>query len=140
MKQVIIILSVLLFCNLSFSQVISYEDSKNWKLYNLSKPEDFNASIELLKQARSVILEDDSMRIFLEKISEIPVGHEPVWMGYYIVSFEKDGIIGKLQVGQYGGYFYDEKFKKYYQLPLELRKDWLNYLSAKASSLRSTIP
>ena len=57
-------------------------------------------------------------------------------MGYYVAScrLPNDTLI-KVEISQYGGFFYAEKEKKYYQLTDGLKDSWLAYLTAKWRAL-----
>ena len=50
------------------------------------------------------------------------------WMGGYIATCKLDGTIRKVELSNYGGFFYDEKTRVYYQIPAIKSEDWLSYI------------
>jgi hypothetical protein len=49
-------------------------------------------------------------------------------MGGYIATCKLDGSLRKVELSNYGGFFYDEKTKVYYQIPAAKSEDWLSYI------------
>ena|SRR5450631_3664451 len=138
MRQLLFVLFLALISSKIYSQIPSWENTKDWKLYDINRPDQFNISVDSLVHFRHVLLNSDSMINFVKSVSIISDLRRPVWMGFYVISYTiENGAIEKIEAGQYGGYFYDEKTKKYYELPLEIRKDWLNYLSKKGELLNN---
>lgn len=110
----------------------NWRNTKNWKLYNIHTKNGFSYSIDTLRFFKNVPLNEDTMKAFLDSVSEIPLDKTPVWMGYYISSCQlNDGTTVKIVVSQYGGFFYAEHEKRYYQLPSFLRSNWLNFFTSK---------
>jgi hypothetical protein len=139
MKYIIIatLISNLLFFRESHSQGINWAESKNWRLYNILDNSAFGYPLDSLVNYSSRLLNKDSMQTFLSNVSIISIEKTPLWMGFYVASCElKNGTSRKIEISTYGGFFYDELEKKYYQLPLEIRKDWLDYLAESEAALQ----
>jgi hypothetical protein len=133
-----IIISNFLFPKKSYAQNFNWAESKNWKLYDIHDESAFNYPLDTLRKFRNRSLNKDSMLIFVSNLTIIPIERIPVWMGFYVATCEfNSGAIRKIEISMYGGFFYDEKEKKYFQLPVEIRKDWLDYMSDSAAALQS---
>lgn len=117
---------------------IDWRDTKNWNLYDIHSKNGFLFSIDTLRFFRKVPLNEDTMKTFLSSISEIPPDKTPVWMGYYVSSCQlQDGATIKIEVSQYGGFFYSESENRYFQLPSVARSSWLNFFTSKWRELKS---
>lgn len=117
---------------------ISWVNTKNWKLYYVHSRGGFAFSLDTLKNFQNVPLNQDSMGVFLKGVTEIPVDRTPVWMGYYVASCQlPDGLPIKIEISQYGRFFYEERTKRYFQLSENLQTDWLAYLTAKWKTLEN---
>jgi hypothetical protein len=115
---------------------MAWNKATDWKIYNIYNQRAFDYPIDTLSNFPSYRLKTDSMQDLLSAVVLVKKEIEPVWMGYYIASCRlPDGTLRKIEISNYGGFFYDEKEKLYYQLPLERRKDWLNYLSDCGATL-----
>ena len=74
---------------------------------------------------------------FLKNVTKLPEGKNPVWMGAYVSSCQlADGSHIKIEISQYGSFFYLERDSRYYQLRDEVRDSWLPYLTAKWLQLK----
>jgi len=120
---------ILLSCNVCFGQSKSFESAGKWKLYDVAGHNLFKYSTDTLKHFSYYSLHDDSMHTFLQGIKELRTDDPPVWMGGpHVVTYELDGEIYKLDISHYGGFFFDERTRKYYQLSEDKRDDWLTYI------------
>ena len=127
MKYIFIIFLINYSC--SFGQTSSFERSQKWKLYDVAGSNLFKYSTDTLKRFSFYNLNDDSVRDFLKGIREIPADDAPVWMGApHIATYEIDGLINKVDISLYGGFFFDEKSKKYFQLPNNNIDSWHSYI------------
>lgn len=115
---------------------INWADTKEWKIYYLESKDAFSYTLDTLKTFKSIDLNQDSMQIFLKHVTEIPAERTPVWMGYYVTSCRlPNGTYLKVEISQYGRFFYEEKERRYYQLEDAMQDNWLSYLNAKWSQL-----
>ncbi|HLY68738.1 MAG TPA: hypothetical protein VKR53_03345 [Puia sp.] len=116
------------------SQTRDWQKTRAWKIYDLRDKKGMRMKADSLKQFRSMVLDDDSVKYFLKGEREIPHGDEPVWMGAIILScLDSSGIFLKVDVSVYGGFFYDEQFKKYFQVRDEVKEEWMAYLDRKGT-------
>jgi hypothetical protein len=96
----------------------------------------YNCPRDSMQYIRSKPLNIDSMAYFLQSVTLLPANKPAAWMGAYLVSCEiPQSNTRKILISTYGGFFFDETDKSYYQLPRDLRTDWLNYLAAFRSDL-----
>jgi len=138
MKLFLIIILIFLG-NRIFSQEINWKETRNWRLYDIRDKKAYNYPIDSLSNFKSTSLNNDRMLAYLSNVSLIPVERTPLWMGVYVTTCQlKEGRIKKIEISTYGGFFYDVKEKKYYELPLDIRKNWLNYLSDCSAILESS--
>jgi hypothetical protein len=114
------------------SYPIDWKKTKDWRLYYIRSKKGFLFSSDTLKNFKSVRMDQDSMKLFIATATEIPADRTPVWMGYYIAScrLPNDTLI-KIEISQYGRFFYSDVEKRYYQLSDEMQDSWLAYLTAK---------
>lgn len=120
---------------LSYSS-INWAETKDWKIYYVQSKEAFSYPLDTLKTFKSIVLNQDSMQVFLKQVSEIPAKRTPVWMGYYVSTCKlTDGSYLKVEISQYGRFFYEEKGKRYYQLDEGVQDNWLSYLNTKWTQL-----
>lgn len=125
------------FASKCFSQNINWETAKDWRLYDIRNFSVFNYSLDTLRNFRSIPLDQDTMNIFLSDVAEWPKSETSLWMGLYVATCElPEKETRKIEISVYGGFFYDELTKTYYQLPLAVRNDWLDYISEKSGRLR----
>ncbi|GGB01557.1 hypothetical protein GCM10011511_26090 [Puia dinghuensis] len=59
-------------------------------------------------------------------------------MGAYLSSYEtEDGKEKKVEISDYGGFFYDEASELYYVIPRSISNEWMDYISTQVTLLRS---
>lgn len=79
---------------------------------------------------QSIELSNQMMNTFMNDVSEWPIEKYSLWMGLYIATCEmEDKKIRKIIISNYGGFFYDQLTKRYYELPSELKDQWLSFLN-----------
>jgi hypothetical protein len=117
----------------------NWADSKNWKIYYVTKHGGSAYSLDSLQTLKQVPLNPDTIRQFLKTATEMPMERQPVFMGYYVASCQlSNGTLIKIEISQYGAFFYDDSQKKYYQLADGLQRDWLAYLTDKWRQLEDS--
>ncbi|MEO9210146.1 MAG: hypothetical protein ABI208_03560 [Ginsengibacter sp.] len=135
MKYISVIISLCFITN-CLSQSINWKDAKNWKLYSVRDGSAFRYSIDTLKNFESIDLDYDVMQSFLSNVIEWPKDKFSLWMGLYVVTCElPTKEVRKIEISVYGGFFYDEKTKTYFQLPESIKNDWLEYFSINSDNL-----
>jgi hypothetical protein len=118
--------------NNALPHIINWSNTNDWKLYYIHSKRGYTFSIDTLINFKSVSLDQDSMMAFLHKVTEIPRETPPSWMGYYVASCRlADGTLVKIEISQYGRFFYEEREKRYYELADNVQSDWHSYLIAK---------
>ena len=128
MKYLIIILFALLIKG-SSAQRIDWGNSNNWKIYRLKGHGIFSYSIDTLSNFKYYPLNEDSMRKFMQNASAVPKDSTPVWMGAYVASCLLKGKLVKVEISNYGGFFYCEADRCIYQIPIVLKNEWQDYIA-----------
>jgi hypothetical protein len=115
---------------------IDWTRTKDWTLYYIKSKKSFSFSVDTLKNFKSVQLDQNEMKKFLATAAPLSAERTPYWMGYYIASCRlADDSLIKIEISQYGRFFYTEKDKCYYQLAEEVQDNWMAYLIAKWRTL-----
>jgi hypothetical protein len=116
------------------AQKTDWKSGRNWRLYSIRESEAFNYTLDTLKNFQSIPLDQDTMTGFLTEVEQWPKEKYSLWSGLYVVTCElPNADVRKIEISVYGGFFYDDRSKTYYQLPREIRTAWLEYLSDKIS-------
>jgi len=127
MKPIIFLL--LIRCYPAAAQTSEFEKSKNWKLYDVAGSNLFKYSVDTLKAFPFYVLNGDSVREFLDGIRELSADDLPVWMGGpQVASYELNGVKYKIDISQYGGFFFDERTRKYFQIKQREIDEWHSYI------------
>jgi hypothetical protein len=133
MRQLILAFIVL---NTTFAQAqVNWQETTDWKIYNPRSLNIFTMPVDSLIYLRSRALAGDSVRQFLDSVKALPSGVRPAWMGGFLVSCFFHGGMRKIEVSSYGGFFYDQVSKKYFQLPAEKKDMWFTYLNNCLSAI-----
>ena len=122
----------------AIAQSPSWQHSTNWTLYNLGGTKFYHVKVDSLANYPSRNLNDDSMRLFLSGATDLASDKPPVWMGAYVVTCLIDGQKKKIDISTYGGFFFDERTNKYYTVPQQFQKIWLDYLASCTGALSSS--
>ena len=124
----IVIVTMILFPTALFGQIETLKNGKNWKLYNVADENAFEYRRDTLKNFSSIPLSTDSMRLYLDGLTEMPAGGPHIWMGAYIATYELNGEQHKVEISYFGGVIYDESTRKHYEIRSNKSKDWLSYI------------
>jgi hypothetical protein len=125
MKSVLIVFIFL--STLSASCQPRWEQSSHWTLYQYEGNRLFDFSIDSLKFIKSSKLNEDSMAYFV-KSATLLNKKGLAWMGGYIVTCKINGSLRKVEISNYGGFFYDQSSNTFYQIPEAKIDDWLAFL------------
>ena len=128
MRTLFFLLLTLFYCFRTFAQEVNWQKATNWTIYNVQNRNIWSLPVDSLAQFSHTKLNNDSMRLFLANITVISPKENPIWMGLYAATCIVDNIKRKIEISTYGGFFYDDYGKKYYQIPPNIQKDWLNFL------------
>jgi hypothetical protein len=128
--KVILLLFLIFYSSFTHSQSIDWKNSKNWKLYNLYRNDAFKYPIDSLTNYKYVNLDDEVILTLLEGVKLFPDNLKNVyWMGLYVATYEIGDVTRKVEISMYGGFFYDDFTKKYFQIETDKKQRWLNYFS-----------
>lgn len=135
------ILALLLVLSVPFilrAQDISWQNASAWKLYNFSSSHARQFHRDSLSAYGYIPMETDTMEYYLRRVEMIPRerSNGAVWMGDYWATCLLGDTTRILILSHYGGFFADFATGQYYELPLELRAAWHDYLNSKYLSLK----
>jgi hypothetical protein len=133
MKIVLLAFTVLSFTH--SQSPINWQQTSHWRLYNIKDAVQFSISADSLSFFKNYQLQSDSMANFLHGIEPLHIEESPVWMGGVVATCLYDGKIRKILISSYGGFFYDQVSGTFFQLPLQKKEDWLNYINSCLSLL-----
>jgi len=134
-KYLSAVLLPLTMAKICAAQTSEWGQSSQWTIYNTRGEKFYRIPLDSLTKFKSRALNDDSVHIFLSNLSILPSDKPPVWMGAYIATCILRGKKRKIDISTYGAFLFDEANKKFYIVPPEVQKDWLNYLADCAGAL-----
>ena len=126
MKNLFVI-SLLLSATVASCQ-LHWERGTNWKLYRYQGHRLFKIPIDSLSNYDNLVLNQDSMAVLLASVQNLHPDGPVSWMGGYIATCQLGSTIRKVEISNYGGFFYDEKTRAYYQISAAKSEDWLSYI------------
>lgn len=139
MKIQLVAIVICSFCGLSLAKAQTLTDwskTKNWKLYKIQDNMAFNYSPDTLQHFSQVALAMDLLTPMLQQVTPLKSQEAPLWMGFYVVSFEdQNGQTRKAEVSMYGGFLYEDASKKYFVVPEAIRRSWLDFMNHSANRL-----
>jgi len=136
MKNILFI--ILFFGELKSIAQVKWNETLNWKIYKIPDQIIFRVSIDSLNQLKNYQLNQDSVIRYLGAADILPDSLNPIWMGGWVATYEYKGQTRKMQISAYGGFFYDQTSRRYYQIPIDRKEEWMNYINHSLSSLTNT--
>jgi hypothetical protein len=137
MKILIFILLNLIFFS-GIGQQIHWDQTRDWKIYYIQDKNAFGYSLDTLKNFRSYSLDDSLIHGFLTGSTIWPKEETFLWMGFYLVTCKfEDGLTRIFDISVYGGFFFDNKTKVYYEINFLEKDRWLRYLHDCLAKLSS---
>jgi hypothetical protein len=137
--KILIVISFLLSTIVASCQ-LHWEKATNWTLYRYQGHRLFKIPIDSLSNYDSSALNQDSMAVFLASARTLHPEGPVSWMGGYISTCKLDGVVRKVELSNYGGFFYDEKTRVYYQIAAVKSADWLSYIQQNYLNLTKKQP
>lgn len=114
---------------------INWQQTSHWRLYKIKGSVQFSISADSLNLLKNYQLRSDSMVYFLHSADLMPANMRPTWMGGAVATCLYDGKMRKILISLYGGFFYDQASGTFFQLPTQMKDDWLQYINGCLSSL-----
>jgi hypothetical protein len=94
-------------------------------------------SLDSLGKLKSYRLNPDTVQVFLNPVSEIPKDSTPLaWMGGVLATCTYQGKMRKVQISSYGGWFFDQETKSYFEVPKDQAVEWYSYVSSCLVSIQ----
>jgi hypothetical protein len=125
--KIIFTLGLILASMLTSCQ-IQWKRTSNWNLYRYQGHGLFKYPIDSLKYLDKLSMNQDSIQSYMASAQVLHPEGPVAWMGGYIATCTMDGELRKIELSNYGGFFYDEKTKTYYQVQSDLTELWVSYL------------
>ena len=121
-------LALILICTAARTQPVDWQKTRHWMIYNYFNFKALSLPFDSIKGYKTVSLDDDYLRGMLAGADTMRgVTKNIMWMGLFTLSYQLDNETRKVEVSQYGGFFYDDKSKRYYQVDKEVQDEWLSY-------------
>jgi hypothetical protein len=137
MKFIVWIL-LLFITQIGNSQSIDWQKTSQWKLYDMKGQDGLRYSVDTLSNFKSLNLDIDTLHHFLFGVQLWPTEEYSMWMGGFVVSCEdQNGIIRKLDVSAYAGFFFDNASKRYYQIKEEDHREWLDFFHYQSTQFQN---
>ena len=132
-----LLLNICLLLSVTFAscQELHWKDATNWTLYRYQGHRIFKIPVDSLNGYDSLPLDQDSITDFMDSVQILHPRGPVAWMGGYIATCKLNGVVRKVELSNYGGFFFDEKSRTYYTLPPEKSENWIAYLQLKYLSL-----
>lgn len=135
MKLFLVILTSITF-HIARSQVV-WKATKDWKIYNVSSRSMIKIGPDSLVKLKSYQLNPDSVQSFIGAVNKIPKDSTPLaWMGGVLATCTYQGKIRKVQISSYGGWFFDQETKSYFEIPKDQAAEWYSYISTCLVSIQ----
>lgn len=135
MKLFLIVLTSMTFLN-TRSQVI-WKETKDWQIYNVNSRSMIKISLDSLGKLKSYRLNPDTVLSFFNSASKIPKDSTPLaWMGGVLATCTYQGKTRKVQISSYGGWFFDQETKSYFEIPKDQAVEWYSYVSSCLVSIQ----
>jgi hypothetical protein len=126
MKYILVFFGLLAGCQLS-GQDSDWRTATQWTIYNVQSDHVWKLPLDSLDRYVHQPLSNDTMSLYLSGAKAFSP-HGVVWMGVYITSCMLDNKKRKIDISTYGGFFYDESRRTYYQIPVERQKGLYDFL------------
>jgi hypothetical protein len=110
-------------------QSVDWQKAGDWSLYAVHGKDIWKLSIDSVDRFPHVVINEDSIRYLMANAAMMGDKNVPVWMGGFVVTCRLDNQKRKLLASSYGGRFYDEMSKQWYQVAEDRRQEWLDYLA-----------
>jgi len=127
MKLLLSLFFILMYLHV-YTQTLDWQQTSHWKVYKIHRSGSLNLPVDSLQQYPHMDLGDDSVHYYVKGIKMLPKDQTAAWMGEYIATYEFGQRIRKIDISVYGGFFFDEVSKQYFELLEPLREDWLAFL------------
>lgn len=121
------LLVVLLLVGLTSCGQIKWDASSDWTIYQ-TEGDPFKVSIDSLRSLDCLHLSMDTVKTYLEAVEHFNPKSWVSWMGGYIASCKIDGIVRKIELSNYGGFFYDEKTHTFYKVSEDQIESWNDFI------------
>ena len=107
---------------------VQWNQSSEWTIYQSQAHDLFKVPIDSLNSLDTLRLNKDTVESYLSALEPIHPKAPVAWMGGYIATCKIEGVRRKIELSNYGGFFYDEKTNTFYQVSKSKIDSWVDYL------------
>jgi len=107
---------------------VQWNQSSDWTIYQSQARDLFKVPIDSLNSLNTLQLNKDTVESYLSSFELIHPKAPVAWMGGYIATCKVEGIRRKIELSNYGGFFYDEKTNAFYRVSKDKIDAWVSYL------------
>lgn len=107
---------------------VQWNQSSDWTIYQSQARDLFKVPIDSLNSLNTLQLNKDTVESYLSSFELIHPKAPVAWMGGYIATCKVEGIRRKIELSNYGGFFYDEKTNAFYRVSKDKIDAWVGYL------------
>ena len=118
----------LLFVTLVSCGQVQWSQSSDWTIYQIQVHDIFKVPIDSLNSLDTLQLNKDTVESYLSSLESIHPKASVAWMGGYIATCKIDGIRRKIELSNYGGFFYDENTTTFYRVSKDNIDSWVDFL------------
>jgi hypothetical protein len=126
---------IIVFSTFNAVAQMDWSKTSRWKIYKVPEPIMFRIPIDSLTQTKSQTLREDSILMYIGTSTILPDSIKPIWMGGWVATYELSGQEHKIEISSYGAFFYDQSSNRFYQIPMEIKEDWMTFIHQKLSLL-----
>lgn len=109
-------------------------------MYDIHDGNAFRYKMDTLQHFKKISLDDSLMHHFLRNAKAMPKDQTVLWMGLYVATCRfDDSTTRKIDISVYGGFFFDEQTRTYYEVPPVLKEDWLHYFHDQLAAMQQII-
>lgn len=130
MKTLCTIVGIFLLISSGTGQTINWSIASEWKLYDVTTRVNQFFEKDSIPFYQSEPLLADSVKYYLSQARPIDSSRSAgaIWMGDYWVSCQYDGKLKIVRLSRYGGFFMDWESGNYFEIPIDQRGMWHQYL------------
>jgi hypothetical protein len=107
---------------------VQWNKSSDWTIYQTQAHDLFKVPIDSLNSLDTLRLDKDTVESYLSSLELMHPKGPVAWMGGYIATCKIDGVRRKIELSNYGGFFYDEKTNTFYRVSKDNIDSWVDYL------------
>jgi hypothetical protein len=114
---------------------VQWNQSSDWTIYQSQASDIFKVPNDSLNSLDTLGLNKDTVESYLSSLELFHPKAPVAWMGGYIATCKIDGVRRKIDLSNYGGFFYDEKTNAFYRVSKDRIDSWVDYVQSSYLTL-----